>query len=86
MSEINEYFEKQETTEWVPPDLYSKPHSWYAFVIDGEVAWIHVIQDEIEHFNAVLSSNPEVVKIPHEQSNEVVMGWTYSDGTFSAPA
>jgi hypothetical protein len=85
MSEINENSET-ETIDWVAPDLYSKPHSWYAFVIDGEVAWIHVIQDEIEHFNAVLASDPKVVKIPHEQSKDVVMGWKFQDGVFIAPA
>jgi hypothetical protein len=77
----------EETTPISPnsPDFYSTPHSWFAYVVDGEVAWIHVLPDAIEHFHAVLSSDPKVVKVPTPKVGEVSIGWSYDNGVFVKP-
>jgi hypothetical protein len=83
MSDINNYFEQNPNAPApTGPDFTKEPHSWFAYVIDGEVAWIHVIPQSIEHFHAVLMSNPIIV----EATPEVQLGWTYDGVTFSNPA
>lgn len=67
------------------PDFTTKPHTWFAFVIDGEVAWIHVLPNEVEQFHAVLSSNPIVVPIPPDMTDTVVPGWNYNGSDFVQP-
>lgn len=65
--------------------------TFYAFVVDGEVAHIHGISNEMEKVNAVMSSNPTVVKIPSEILDEVInlssdnSYWTYQNGEFYPP-
>ena len=56
----------------------------FAFVVDGEVAWIHKVDTRVEHAIAVMSSNPEVVVDPVEIVGDINFGWKYSDGSFSA--
>ena len=81
MSNIDNYFSENPDAPPVSgPDFTSEPHTWFAYVIDGEVAWIHVMPNSIEHFHSVLSSNPTVVPIPNEISSSVAIGWNY-DGT-----
>ena len=74
-----------ETNSFQGPDL-TKPHNFFAFVIDGEVAWKHMLYEEHEQLTAVYSSDPKVVIIPENLSQEVGTGWTYQDGIFSPPA
>lgn len=64
------------------PDL-TKPHNFFAFVINGEVVWKHMLPEELEHMTAVYSSDPKVVIIPKELGETVVMGWKYNGSTFS---
>lgn len=66
------------------PDL-SKPHNFFAFVIDGEVVWIHMLYEELEQMTAVYGSDPKVVQVPKELGGIVSMGWKFQDGVFSAP-
>lgn len=65
------------------PDFYSRPHSFFAFVIDGEVVWIHTVPNEIEHLIAVLQSDPKIVEIPSEMTRDVAMGWGYDGNSFT---
>jgi hypothetical protein len=64
------------------PDL-TKPHNFFAFVINGEVVWKHMLYEELEHLTAVYSSDPKVVIIPAELGQTVQMGWKYNGSTFS---
>jgi hypothetical protein len=64
------------------PDL-SKPHNFFAFVIDGEVAWMHMLPEEVEHMTAVYSSDPKIVIVPKELGGIVRMGWKFDGDTFS---
>jgi hypothetical protein len=66
------------------PDL-SKPHNFFAFVIDGEVVWMHMLPEEVEHMTAVYSSDPKIVIVPKELGGIVRMGWKF-DGDMFSPA
>lgn len=73
-----------EINEFPPvPDFYSRPHSFFAFVIDGEVTWIHTVPNEIEHLIAVLQSDPKIIEIPSDMTKEVSMGWKYDGNSFT---
>jgi hypothetical protein len=54
--------------------------SSFAFVCDGEVAFIINVPPQNEHFLAVLQSNPTVVSCPND--NSVVIGDLFNDGKF----
>jgi hypothetical protein len=71
-------------SEQIGPDL-SKPHNFFAFIIDGEVVWMHMLYEELEQITAVYGSNPTIVQVPKELSGAVSMGWKFQDGVFSAP-
>lgn len=66
----------------------------FAFVVDGEVAWLHGYDYRAEQAVAALRSNPVVIEVPNETVDLMVppetgpnyIGWTYSDGVFSPPA
>ena len=83
MSDIDNYLDNAPPASG--PDFTSQPHSWFAYVIDGEVAWIHVIPEAAEHFHSVLSSNPTVVKIPKSISSDVALGWLFDGTRFTNP-
>lgn len=55
----------------------------FAFVCDGEVAFIMKQPPALEHMNAVFSSNPTVIKV--EPNQDVEMGYLYKDGKFVRP-
>ena len=63
---------------------YNATYKVFAFVVDGEVAWVHKVDTRVEHAVAVMSSNPEVVVVPDEIVGDINFGWKYSDGSFSA--
>lgn len=65
------------------PDL-SKPHNFFAFIIDGEVVWMHMLYEELEQMTAVYGSNPTIVQIPKELGGIVEMGWKFDGQNFSA--
>ena len=74
MSEVNTY---------PGPDL-TTPHNCFAFVIDGEVVWKHMLYEELEQLTAIYGSNPTIVAIPKELGEQVVMGWKFDGESFSA--
>jgi hypothetical protein len=83
MSDIDNYFDN--TPPASGPDFTKEPHTWFAYVIDGEVAWIHVMPDSFEHFHSVLSSNPLVVKVPSKIGPSIALGWEYDGKNFTNP-
>lgn len=86
MSNIDKYFsENPDSPPASGPDFYSEPHTWFAFVIDGEVAWINVTPNSYEHYLAVLSSSPQIVPVPSELSSSIGLGWTYDGTNFTSP-
>jgi hypothetical protein len=66
----------------------------FAFIVDGEVAWLHGYDYRAEQAIAALRSNPIVVEVPQADVDRMVdpligphyIGWTYSDGVYSPPA
>lgn len=66
----------------------------FAFVVDGEVAWLHGYDYRAEQAISALRSNPIVVEVSQIDVDKMVteekgpdyIGWTYSDGVFSPPA
>jgi len=55
----------------------------FAFVCDGEVAFMMRIPPQNEHFIAVLQSNPVIVQYP--KNADVQMGDRYVNGEFVKP-
>jgi hypothetical protein len=57
----------------------SRPIKWYAFVIDGEVAFVQNVDVQLEYLTAVFSSRPQVIEIPEQYAGMVKEGWTYDE-------
>jgi hypothetical protein len=66
----------------------------FAFVVDGEVGWLHGYDYRAEQAIAALRSEPIVVEVPQVDVDRMVdpingphyAGWTYVNGVFSPPA
>lgn len=65
----------------------------FAFVIDGEVAWLHGFDYRAEQAIAAMESSPVVVECPPDIVELMIpngvpnyIGWTYSDGVYTPPA
>jgi len=64
----------------------SVPVKWFAFVVDGDVAWMQTVAVELEHLLAVMQSSPQVIQIPEELEGRVMNnGWTYDGENFIPP-
>ena len=50
------------------------PLTTYAFVIDGEAVFTMNIPIDNEHLNAILSSNPTIVKLEDDIVPDIVAG------------
>lgn len=59
--------------------------NYYAFVVDGEVAFVMPVSVNQEHINAVFASEAVVYAVSADKKGEVKVGWTYADGEFSPP-
>jgi hypothetical protein len=64
----------------------------FAFVVDGEIAWLHGFDYRAEQAIAAMQSNPVVVECPQEIVNQMIpngipnyIGWTYADGVYTPP-
>lgn len=63
----------------------------FAFIVDGELGWIHSIDDTIEQWVAVMRSNPTVVELTDEQYVELTSpgvdpySYTYDGTNFIPP-
>jgi len=56
-----------ETTPTAPAFTAPVNHTHYAFVVDGELGWLHSIDNALEGANAVFKSAPVIVEISEEQ-------------------
>ena len=64
----------------------SVPVKWFAFVVDGDVAWMQTVAVELEQLLAVMQSSPQVIQIPEELEGRVMNnGWTYDVEYFIPP-
>jgi hypothetical protein len=64
----------------------SVPVKWFAFVVDGDVAWMQTVAVELEQLLAVMQSSPQVIQIPEELEGRVMNnGWTYDGENFIPP-
>ena len=65
--------------------------TFYAFVVDGEVAHVHAVSNNMEKIIAVMNSNPTIIKIPNEIVENLIDSssnnkyWTYVNGYFNPP-
>jgi hypothetical protein len=67
-------------------DATQKKAIKYAFVIDGEVAFVLPIQNGIEMIHAVMQSDPKVCQIPDELQMDVQEGWIFDGVSYSPPS
>jgi hypothetical protein len=67
-------------------EMINRTYNAYAYVIDGEVVWMHRVDKDMEMINAMMSSNPTIVPVPEDLKTEIDLGWKYNkkDKTFSA--
>lgn len=65
----------------------STPVKWFAFVVDGDVAWMQTVSVGLEHLLAVMQSSPQIIEIPEELEGRVMNnGWTYDGENFIPPS
>jgi hypothetical protein len=62
-------------------EMINRPYTAYAYVLDGEVVWMHRVDKDMEMINSIMSSNPTIVAIPEEIQTEVSQGWIYTEST-----
>lgn len=68
----------------LPADIKdTTKYKWFAFVCDGEVAYIQVLDAIDEHKVAVFSSNPTIIPIGPD---DAAMGDLYANGVFTRPS
>jgi hypothetical protein len=60
--------------------------SFFAFVVDGEVAFVHGVDNRVEFMVAAMSSDPKVIKLTKEQAEQVNGGWSFDGQDFNSPA
>lgn len=74
--------EHQQPTTWRKEDF-----TYFAFVVDGEVATIIPFRTEFMPLQvAALSSDPKVMVLSEEQKDVVVEGYTHDESGFHPPA
>jgi hypothetical protein len=74
--------EHQQPTTWRKEDF-----TYFAFVVDGEVATVIPFRTEFMPLQvAALSSDPKVMVLSEEQKDVVVEGYTYDESGFHPPA
>jgi hypothetical protein len=74
-------------------DVETPKPTVFAFIVDGEVAWLHGFDYRAEQAIAAMQSNPIVVEVPQEDVDRMVdpvngphyIGWTYADGVYTPP-
>ena len=71
-----------------PRDMLNRPYNAYAYVLDGEVVWMHRVDTDMEMINAIMSSGPTIVPVPDEIKADIMQGWVYDKktGIFNNPA
>lgn len=72
--------------ENIPETGPAETRKTFAYVVDGEIAFISHVHDSIEILIAVLSSDPKVVQVPDELKYDFDYNWTYDQNGFHPPA
>jgi hypothetical protein len=73
--------EHQQPTTWRKEDF-----TYFAFVVDGEVATVIPFRTEFMPLQvAALSSDPKVMVLSEEQKDVVVEGYTHDESGFHPP-
>lgn len=67
------------------PFEYPEEFDFFAFVVDGEVAFKIPVQTIFEQMVAAMSSDPKVIKLSNNDKLSVVEGWTYDGENFLEP-
>jgi hypothetical protein len=57
----------------------------FAYVIDGEVAYIHPVPNGNSAAIAALQSSPTIVELANDDKTKVRSGWEYNGESFSPP-
>ena len=75
-------------SELPPPTTFNKEDfTYFAFVVDGEVATIIPMRTEYMPLDvAALSSDPKVIVLLEEQKDVVAPGYTYDESGFHIPS
>ena len=60
--------------------------TYFAFVVDDEVTFIHEVHNKVEMLVAIMSSDPKVIRLTKEQAAQVNGGWTFDGQNFNPPA
>ena len=70
-----------------PTTFLKEDFTFFAFVVDGEVATIMPIRTAYMPLEvAAFSSDPKVIVLLEEQKDVVVPGYTYDESGFHPPA
>ena len=70
-----------------PTTFFKEEFTYFAFVVDGEVATIIPMRTEYMPLDvAALSSDPKVIVLLEEQKDVVVPGYTYDESGFHPPS
>ena len=70
-----------------PTTFLKEDFTYFAFVVDGEVACIIPMRTEYMPLEvAALSSDPKVMVLLEEQKDVVVPGYTFDESGFHPPA
>lgn len=79
MSETQTWIERNKTGDYT--------NKYFAFVIDGEVTHVHLVDTRLEKLMAVMQSNPTIVPIPDELGPRMTAtdgeGWSYNGEEFA---
>ncbi len=75
-------------SDMVPPTTFNKEDfTYFAFVVDGEVATVIPMRTEYMPAEvAALSSDPKVVVLEPTQKDVVIPGYTLDESGFHPPA
>lgn len=72
-------------------DNNGREHKIFGFVVDGELGWVHTVDETVEQLIAVMRSNPQVIEISDEQyemmlqSEHNLYSYTYDGTQFNPP-
>jgi hypothetical protein len=63
----------------------AETNAFFAFVVDGEVAYIHMVDNQLEGIVAACASDPKVIMLENEDKINVQTGWLHDGEKFTNP-
>ena len=70
---------------YITPREIPDNFEWFAFVVDGEVAWSEPVPLQEEAKIAALLSGVQAVRLAGDDRFTVISGYEYADGVFTPP-